>query len=40
MAKIIVKDDRFVTIPVIEWDQQDTTFQGYYRHVLDRLQFS
>ena len=34
MAKIIMKDDRFITTTSDWCDQQDTTFQAYYRHVL------
>ena len=37
MAKIIVNYDKFVTIPVVERDQQDTTFQAYNRHVLIQI---
>ena len=28
-----MSDDRFVTIPAVEWIPQDTTFQAYNGHV-------
>ena len=37
MAKIIVNYDKFITILVVEWIPQDTTFQTYNRHVLAQI---
>ena len=37
MAKVIVNYDKFVTILVVEWIPQDTTFQAYNRHVLAQI---
>ena len=38
MAKIIVNYDKFVIIPVVEWDQQDWNhIPGLNRHVLVQI---